>query len=113
MSKSRKEKAVMQRSKIMGIAIAGLLTATVASGESYEGALEGAKRESLHQGENAKDPRREALEEAERESPHQGENAADPRRKALEEAERESPHQGENAEDPRRKALEEAERERP
>ena len=39
----------MQKAMISVIACAGLLTATVASGESYQDAMEEAERESPHQ----------------------------------------------------------------
>jgi hypothetical protein len=66
-----KHNVILQRTAILVISCAGLLTAPLASGESYQEALEEAERESPHQHERMQAPKGEALEESERESPHQ------------------------------------------
>ena len=84
----------MQKAILSIIACAGLLTATVARGESYQDALEEAERESPHQHERMQDPGREAAEEAERESPHQRElqkRSTSPYEEAIEENQQERP----------------------
>ena len=94
MSRNTRQKLTMQQSAIVFTACAGLLTATIVSGESNQEALDEAKQESPHQQEIMKDPRREAMEEAERESPHQRELqelSGDPGEEALEEDKRERP----------------------
>jgi hypothetical protein len=89
-----KHNVILQRAAILVISCAGLLTATLASGESYQEALEEAERESPHQHERMQDPRREALEESERESPHQREleqRSRSPYEEALQENQQERP----------------------
>ena len=89
-----KRSAILQRATILVVTCAGLLTATLATGESYQEALDEAERESPQQHERMQDPRREALEEAERESPHQREvqeRSGSPYEEALQENQRERP----------------------
>jgi hypothetical protein len=89
-----KHNIFLQRAAIFVISCAGLLAATLASGESYQEALEEAERESPHQHERMQDPSREALEESERESPHQRdlqERSGSPYEEALQENQRERP----------------------